>query len=146
MKENSKLSQLFTNPTIDRSQKKQYLDSLFSSAGHSEVFRNFLFLLAENGRLGCFEAICDVYTEMLKVKDNQLDIFLTSAYALDNSVLERLETLIRQKFIKSNQSATFTHRIDPGIMGGFIVEIGDKTIDLSIGPQITQLQKEISLL
>lgn len=146
IKKSAKLSQLFTNPTIDRAQKKQYLDSLFTPTAHSEIFKNFLCLLAENGRLGCFEAICGVYEEMIRERENKLNIVLTSAHALEPSMLKRLESLIRQKFIKPNQTATFAHRIEPGIMGGFIVEIGDKTVDLSIGPQISQLQKEISLV
>ena len=136
--------QLFSNPTIDRAQKQRLLESIFAPAGHSDLFKNFLLLLAENGRLNCFEAISCVYEEMMKAKANQLDIVLTSAYPLDKPTLQRLETLVRQKLLEPNQQATFSHRIDSGIMGGFIIEVGDKTVDLSIGSKGSQLQKEIA--
>ena len=140
-----KLTQLFTNPTINRVQKRQLVETAFKSPPYSQTFVNFLILLAENGRLDCFSEISAFFLEMMKVTKKQLDIVLTSAIELDEDQLRRIEGLVREKFVVDGQMATFKSQVDGSLMGGFVVEVGDKTVDLSGALQMVELEKDIFL-
>lgn len=110
------------------------------------AFRNFIMLLVENGRLDMFWSIYGVYEEMMKVKNNEIDVVVTSAVGLDATLLGRIEQLVKKKFIGDGYKVTFRSRVDESLMGGFIVEIGDKTIDLSVGQQVAAIEREVAFI
>lgn len=49
-----------------------------------------------------------------------------------------------QSFLKSNQSLKITSRVDPSIIGGLIVSIGDKYVDMSIASKVKMYTDVIS--
>merc|ERR1712166_860633 len=103
------LSELLHNPSIPKQDKVAAIEALNSKSGFNESTKNLLALLADNNRLSELENISDKYDELLRASRGQV-------FA----------------------SVTVSVRTDSSILGGLVVEIGDKHVDLSIISRITK--------
>ncbi|GKT86705.1 ATP synthase subunit 5 [Colletotrichum tofieldiae] len=69
-------------------------------------------------------------------------IFGEGYMQLDNKTLNRLETAIsKSAYAGAGKKLKVTNQVNPDIVGGLIVEIGDRTIDLSVSGKIAKLNK-----
>merc|ERR1712134_31994 len=109
------LSELVSNPSIPKNAKTEAIDALNDKSGFSDPTKNLLALLAENGRLSELENVADKYDEMLRAARGQIFAEVTVAEDLSKG-----------------QTLTMSVKTDPSILGGLVVEIGDKHVDLSI--------------
>ncbi len=91
--------------------------------------RNFILLLAENGRIEILPEVSEMF-EQLKIRhEGVLDAKVISAFPLDDAQLQSLLADLEAKFqrrIEANVS------VDPELIGGVKVEIGDEVLDASV--------------
>jgi F-type H+-transporting ATPase subunit O len=70
----------------------------------------------------------------------QVNVTVTSAQALDGKTLQKLESVLgKSSLIGKNSSILLKSKVDPNLMGGLVIEVGEKTIDLSVSSKITKL-------
>ena len=127
---------LLNNPIILASKKVEVFKALFD--GKMEpVSINFLKLITENNRAKFVPTIAESFIKLYKQHKGIVDVIITSAEPLDAST----KTTILDK-VKSavNGEILLVERIDPSIIGGFIVNIEDKQIDASVASQLTNLK------
>jgi F-type H+-transporting ATPase subunit O len=61
---------------------------------------------------------------------------------LDNKTLSRLETAVQKsQYVGQGKKLKVTNQVNPDILGGLVVEIGDRTIDLSVSSKIAKMNK-----
>jgi F-type H+-transporting ATPase subunit delta len=93
------------------------------------VARNFIQLLVHNRRLGVLPEIRSLF-EKLKLEDEgKLDAKISSAFPLDEAQKASVVTLLSSRF-KRRIDATVT--VEPDLIGGIKVEVGDKVWDASV--------------
>jgi F-type H+-transporting ATPase subunit O len=64
---------------------------------------------------------------------------------LDNKSLNRLEAAVaKSAYVGAGKKLTVTNQVNPDIVGGLVVEIGDRTIDLSVSSKIAKMNKLLS--
>ncbi|KAL2912385.1 ATP synthase F0 subcomplex subunit OSCP atp5 [Polyrhizophydium stewartii] len=151
--------QTFLNaPLLNRTAKKEGVKSLLAKGTYSPVTKNFFDLLAENGRLDQTEKILVSFAQLMSAARGQVAVTVTSAKALDVKALNKLkDTLSKSTLVSAGSqlvvannvsAAAFNHRVsdlvDPEIIGGLVIEIGDKTIDLSVSSKVTKLNNLLS--
>jgi F-type H+-transporting ATPase subunit O len=77
--------------------------------------------------------------------ENQTGIWDTAAdktQPLDNRTISRLETAIKNsQYVSTGQSLKVVPKVNPEIRGGLIVEIADRTIDLSVSSKMAKMNK-----
>ncbi|KAF8629837.1 hypothetical protein AX15_003203 [Amanita polypyramis BW_CC] len=140
------------NPTLSTKDRLAGLSTLFSSlegAGAkkepvSDITKNLLAVLSENGRLGEMEGVVEGFNELVAQYKGELTISVTSADALPKDILTRLETALKQS--ESGQKAKvlkIVNKVNPSVLGGIIVDFGDKTIDLSVSSRVTKLNNAL---
>jgi F-type H+-transporting ATPase subunit O len=67
---------------------------------------------------------------------------LTTQQALDNKTLSRLEAAVtKSQYVANGQKLKVVSKVNPEIKGGLIVEIGDRTIDLSVSSKMAKMNK-----
>ena len=67
---------------------------------------------------------------------------LTMHQALDNKTLSRLEAAVtKSQYVANGQRLKVVSKVNPEIKGGLIVEIGDRTIDLSVSSKMAKMNK-----
>lgn len=61
---------------------------------------------------------------------------------LDAKLLGRLETAVsKSQYVGQGKKLKVTNKVNPDILGGLVVEIGDRTIDLSVSARIAKMNK-----
>jgi F-type H+-transporting ATPase subunit delta len=132
------LQTMLKSPVIKASNKKKVLDAIF--AGKVNAISLGLFnLLEENKRMVMLEVIAQQYTiiyDYLKSKDTAK---VTTAIPLTKD----LEEKILQKVVELTGNKTnIENIIDPAILGGFVLRVGDMQYDASISHNLRELRKE----
>ncbi|KAK1988277.1 ATP synthase delta subunit [Colletotrichum cereale] len=139
-----KLASVLAAPTLTPEDKDAIVAELTKQAGANsqETVKNFLAALAENNRLGLLPGITQKFAEIMSAARGEVELVVTSATQLDNKTLNRLETAIsKSAYAGAGKKLKVTNQVNPDIVGGLIVEIGDRTIDLSVSGKIAKLNK-----
>ncbi len=63
---------------------------------------------------------------------------------LDDKLLRRLETALSKSEYSQGKKLKIVTKVNPDILGGLVVEIGERTIDLSVSSKISRLNKLLS--
>uniref|UniRef100_A0A0P6ECF5 Oligomycin sensitivity conferral protein n=1 Tax=Daphnia magna TaxID=35525 RepID=A0A0P6ECF5_9CRUS len=131
----SRLGEFISNPTLKRSLKKDALGSVAKKLNMSSITGNFLQLLAENGRLSKLDVVTNHFLTMMAAFRGEVTCEITSAKALDAATLKEV-TAALSGFLQKGQSLNVTTKVDPSIVGGLVVSIGDRYIDMSLSSKI----------
>ncbi|OWK00545.1 ATP5O, partial [Cervus elaphus hippelaphus] len=97
-------------------------------------------LLAENGRLNNTPAVISAFSTMMSVHRGEVPCTVTTASPLDEATLTELKTVLKS-FLSKGQVLKLEVKIDPSIMGGMIVRIGEKYVDMSAKTKIQKLSR-----
>ncbi|PHH83109.1 hypothetical protein CDD82_3519 [Ophiocordyceps australis] len=140
----TKLQQILNDPLSDHD-KSLVVAELVKHAGGNETVKNFLTTLADNNRLGLLAQVCHKFEYIMAAARGEVDMTVTSAQALDNKTLSRLETAVsKSSYVGQGKKLKVKNQVNPDIIGGLVVEIGDRTIDLSVSSRIAKMNKLLS--
>ncbi|KAI0974785.1 ATP synthase delta subunit-domain-containing protein [Xylaria arbuscula] len=141
----AKLATVLATPTLSEGDKSAIVAELqknIGGAGANETVKNFLAALAENNRLGLLKNIVDKFAELIAASRGEVELVVTSTQPLDNRTLSRLETAVaKSQYVGQGKKLKVRNEVNPDILGGLVVEIGDRTIDLSVSSKISKLNK-----
>ncbi|KAG5643598.1 hypothetical protein DXG03_000606 [Asterophora parasitica] len=144
------ISSFLNNPTLSSTERTAALAKFFTKLDGakkepvSEITKNLLSVLSQNGRLGETQGVIEGFNELVAQYKGELDVIVTSATPLAKDVLARLETSLKQS--EAGQKAKqlkLTNKVNPSVLGGIIVDFGDKTIDLSVQSRVTKLNSAL---
>ncbi|KAJ7078940.1 OSCP, subunit 5 of the stator stalk of mitochondrial F1F0 ATP synthase [Mycena belliarum] len=147
------LTTFIQNPTLSANERKAGLDTIYSRLEGpkkepvSEITKNLLGVLSENGRLGETQGVIEGFNELVGKYRGELNVVVTSAALLPKDVLSRLETALKQS--QAGQKAKVlkvANKVNPTVLGGLVVDFGDKTIDLSVQSRVTKLNTVLQRL
>jgi F-type H+-transporting ATPase subunit delta len=126
------------NPQLEPGAKADLLDELLGGA--DELLRNFLRLAAEKGRIGEIEEIADEFERLIAVEERRLDVELTTAYELSEP---DAKAILKQIQEASGREVEATRKVDPGLIGGFVLQAGSMRVDASVRGRIERLRREL---
>lgn len=136
---NTELSNFIQNPTISVDVKENALLEVFATT--NGVTKGFFHLLFENKRFEILEAIAAAYTDLYDTANGIEVAHVTTAIPMDAD----LEAKVIAKIASlSDKKVTIKNSVDPAIIGGFILRIGDKQYNASIANRLQVLKRELS--
>ncbi|MBI3897574.1 MAG: F0F1 ATP synthase subunit delta [Gammaproteobacteria bacterium] len=124
----SQARQLIGNPRAKPAQLAQLFVDVAGDKLADEQ-KNFVRVLADNGRLQLLPEIRDLYAELKNTHQGVKDAHITSAFPLDAAALKQLVAELEPRF-KCKLNATVS--IDPELIGGVKIAVGDEVIDASV--------------
>jgi len=142
LKKKGKFLDFLMNPSVKRGDKKQLLSSALASTKASKLTANLIVLLAENGRLNKLNGIANSFSTIMSAHRGEIECEVVTAKALDAPLQKELEVALKS-FVKSGQSILIKTRVDPTIIGGMVVSIGDKYVDMSTASKIKKYSEII---
>lgn len=92
-------------------------------------------MLAENGRLGRLQGVAKAFATLMSAHRGEVSAKVTTAKQLTAAQQKELEAVL-QTFIKQGHKLQVETKVDPSIIGGMVVELGDRYIDLSIASKL----------
>ncbi|OJJ47135.1 hypothetical protein ASPZODRAFT_95882 [Penicilliopsis zonata CBS 506.65] len=146
LKKDPKLNTILEAPTLSVSDKQQIIAELQKIAGadKGDIIKNFLATLAENNRLGALGGVCDQFATLMSAHRGEVELNITSAQELDNKTIARLEKAVAKSEFSQGKKLKVVTKVNPELVGGLVVEIGDRTIDLSVSSKIAKLNKALT--
>jgi F-type H+-transporting ATPase subunit delta len=133
------LAVFFFSPYFSSQEKRDALDTLLDGA--DEIFINFLALLIENHRMPVIFRIRQEYQRLWDEENRTLPVQITSAIALDDATTESLGRTIGER---AGRKVTLAARVDPDILGGIIIRVGNSILDASIRNRLEQLRRHVA--
>lgn len=146
IKKSSRLQTFLQDPLMRREQKRETVLSMLGDQNYCETVTNFFRVIADNGRLPCTLKIIDGFEELIKAHRGEVMAKITSAIPLSSAQVETLKQIVKTHMLSGGSHSTTLKvlvSVDPKIIGGLIVEVGDKTVDLSVSTRLADINKAL---
>lgn len=133
-----KLKRALGSPRISWEAKSGVLEKAFQSRVSKETM-NFLKVVGQRGRFNCLGAIAASASRMQDEAMGRVKAMMTTAAEVDDSVKQKVSSQLAQLLGKEvNLSA----HVDPDIIGGMVVRVGDTVYDGSVKNQLEQVRSK----
>lgn len=141
----SKIGEFLSNPALSSEDRAVVVDTLAKSTPSIDAsVSNLLKVLGENNRLNLLEQVFTQFKVLTDAHHGIVEAIVTSSTKLDSKILKKIENSIsKSKFVGSGKTLRLTNDVNPDILGGLIVEVGDRTVDLSIASKIARLNQTL---
>lgn len=141
---NEEFSALLSNPAISAIQRATVLMDIYSdgvAVQSSVALTNFISQLSEHDRLALLPEIHSYYSKLLSQELNVIDAYVTSAYPLTE---EQRKTLQESLAISTGSIVLLHEEVDPALLGGATIKVGDKFTDGSVRGKLKQLKTQLT--
>ncbi|KAL1590889.1 hypothetical protein WHR41_00482 [Cladosporium halotolerans] len=142
-KKDAQLQKILTAPTLSVEDKTAIVAELQKTTGVTDnTLKHFLETLAQNNRLAILEGVSEKFATLMSAARGEVEMTITSAAPLDAKVVKQLETAVgKSQYVGQGKKLKVVPKVNPEIRGGLVVEIGDRTIDLSVSSKIAKMNK-----
>ena len=135
--ESADLRRLAQSPVIAAEDQQKGLTAIADKAKFNRVTRNFLGLLAQNGRSRDLTAVIAGFGLLYAKKTGVVAAEVVSAKALTAAQMKSIQSALRASLGKDPE---MTARVDPSILGGLKVKVGSKLFDASLKTKLDQMK------
>ena len=139
LNENHELSVFFFSPYFSTEEKKDGLGKLLDGA--DEAVLNFLELLVEKHRMPAIHRIRREFDHLWEEANRLLPVTITSAVELDQSTVQQIGDAIGES---TGRKVELTSTVEPDILGGLVVRVGNSILDASIRNRLENLRRSVS--
>jgi F-type H+-transporting ATPase subunit delta len=133
------LQVFFFSPYFSTEEKKDGLRKVIDGADPAVL--NFLELLVEKHRMPALFRIRRVYDELWEHENKLLPVEITSAVELDEEIARRIGDQIGEQ---TGQRVELTKTVDPDIIGGLVLRVGNSILDASIRTRLETLRTNVA--
>ena len=137
--ESHDLQTFFFSPYFSTEEKKKGLASALEGA--DPVVENFLALLIENHRMPVLFRVRRDLDQMWREVNKLLPVQITSAVELDRAVTQQIGDEIGRQ---TGRTVELTSTVDPDVLGGLVVRVGNSILDASIRTRLDRLRKQVA--
>ncbi|SCV03412.1 LAME_0H10220g1_1 [Lachancea meyersii CBS 8951] len=139
----SKLATILENPALSAEDRAVVVETLAKSQSDLDVsVSNLLKVLGENNRLNLFGDVTAQFTKLTDAYNGLVQATVTTAQPLDAKLFKRVEkALASSSLVGQGKTLKLQNVVDPAIQGGLVVEVADRTADLSIASKINKLNQ-----
>jgi F-type H+-transporting ATPase subunit delta len=136
--ESHDLQVFFFSPYFSTDEKVEGLRRALEDADESVV--NFLDLLIEKHRMPALFRIRREFDALWEEENRLLPVQVTSAIELDESTVRQIGDAIGEQ---TGRQIELTSEVDPGILGGIVLRVGNSILDASIRNRLEKLRKQV---
>ena len=136
--ESRDLQVFFFSPYFSTEEKVDGLDKAISDA--DPTVRNFLALLIEKHRMPALFRIRQRFEQLWQEEHKILPVHVTSAIELDESTVNNIGERIGER---TGRKVELSSAVDPEILGGIVLRVGNSVLDASIRNRLENLRKQV---
>ncbi|MFO7819545.1 MAG: ATP synthase F1 subunit delta [Halanaerobacter sp.] len=140
--ENKELNQVLNHPKLNYEQKKEIVAEIFKGQISTDLF-NFLKLLIDKNRIEFLDEIYQEFNSLVEDRENKLEVKVTAPLELSTAQKKSLKKKLGNILDKD---ITLELEIEPDLIGGLILKIGDKVIDGSIRNYLHEMELDLQTL
>jgi len=142
MDSDPRLGSFLLDPSIKNHLKLDGISGVCKTLKVSDLSKNLLEALAENNRLGFTKAVVSSFDTLMAAHRGEVVCVVTTAKELDAANKKEVEGALAG-FLKSGEKALISYAVDASIVGGMVVSIADKFVDMSMASKLTKYSELI---
>ena len=131
------VSEILDNPAVSHDEKAAAVNELFPAS-----VREFLLSVAENQEIASFAEIAKAYHEALDKKNNIATATVTCVTEPSDEQLDGLKAFVCKETGSADAKIELVK--DPSIIGGFIIQVGNKQYDRSLKSKLSSIKEEVT--
>ncbi len=108
----------------------------------SEVLKNAIRMLFRRRLLSKSGAVVSALQKIIYKKNNTVEVLVRSSEPLGHATKALLKAMLEKKY--KNKNFVFVESLDSKLLGGFKIQIGDESIDLTLQNKIKQLTEHLT--
>ncbi len=139
LRQTPELLKFLKDPNIKREGKRQALAEIFEGRV-AAVLLNAMLALSDSDRAGEIVKVIDAFRDISAAAKERITGQVTTAISLDSGLRERLQNALGQ--LTGKQVELF-ERIDPSILGGAVIQVGEQVIDGSLRRKLDLLSEQL---
>ncbi|HEX4107848.1 MAG TPA: ATP synthase F1 subunit delta [Solirubrobacteraceae bacterium] len=139
LRENRQVAVFFFSPYCSTQEKKDGLHKAVTGA--EPIIINFLELLIENHRMPVLFRVRAAFEELWEAENQLLPVHITSAVVLDEATTRAIGEQIGQR---TGRRVQLSSEVEPEILGGIILRVGNSILDASIRNRLERLRKQVA--
>jgi ATP synthase F1 delta subunit len=136
---NRQMAQFFFSPYFSSAEKKDGLHRVVDGA--DPAFMNFLEALVERHRMPVIFRIRARFEALWDEENRLLPVQVTSAVELDEATVSSIGERVGEQ---TGRKVELSSRVDPEILGGIVLRVGNFVLDASIRNRLNQLRKQVA--
>ena len=139
LNDHRQMAVFFFSPYFSTEEKKHALERAIE--GGDPIFMNFLEALVERHRMPAIFQIRAAYERLWDEENKLLPVQITSAVALGEETVRSIGDRISEQ---TGQTVELSSRVDPDLIGGIVLRVGNVILDASIRNRLNQLRKTVA--
>jgi F-type H+-transporting ATPase subunit delta len=133
------LQVFFFSPSLSSEEKKEGLHKAIEGA--DDLLENFLELLVENHRMPAVFKIRREFDALWDKENRLLPVQIVSAVELDDKTVKQIGDQIAEQ---TGQKVELSAEVDPDVLGGLVVRVGNTVLDASVRRRLETLRREVA--
>jgi F-type H+-transporting ATPase subunit delta len=129
---------VFANPVLPDTVKRELVESVLSAMGISQFLKRFCLGVAQANRSGHLSEIMTETRKMLAVASGVMEVKVTSAKALTDEQENNIQSMLAKA---TKSSVILAKEVDPSILGGVVLTMGNNRLDLSLRKKIREFER-----
>ena len=135
----AQFNEVLADPIVAKAEKVKLMEMAVGEPLH-DCLKQFIAFVADQKREDKMFLIAMKYMEMYRAKHNILNTQVTTATELPEATYERIKAFIKRTF---DAEAEMEVKIDPSLIGGFILDIENNRMDASVAGQLNALKNKL---
>ena len=135
------LRNFFSSPAVTREDKHSVIEKIISRMGASRILRNFLFIIADRQRMHALPGIVTAFQEVIRQRRGIAEAEISSPAELSTAQKKEFQKTLEQLTGKRVEAK---YSLDPALLGGAIVRIGDTIYDGSLRSRLNGLRARLA--
>ncbi len=132
------IGKFLKNPAVNPDIKKEVLTKILIQEKKLKYLSSFICVLIDKNRLDKFPSITQDFQKILSEKSGMLKGKIVSPEVLEDMDIKKIEDILGKK---SHKKVVLKHEKNASLLGGFIVQIGNNVVDLSLRTKINNFLK-----
>lgn len=137
--ENPQLVKLLNSPVILKTEKHEVINKIF---GENGMIHDFICLVTDKNRISYFGKITDAFIEHYNQHNNITEMTVVTSVPLKSELKSKLVKKLEQK---SGKNVKLIEKVDPSIIGGIILRMGNSQIDNSIKGRLEAVAQQLKI-
>lgn len=139
-KKSPTFSQFTRDLSVPADVRVKAINDICAQAKFTDITKNFLVIMAEYGRLRHVDSIAKRFSELTMAHRGELKAIVTTVIPLPPAEEKELKETL-QEILGQGKKVKLEQKIDPSILGGLVVEFGQKVFDMSIKTRAKQMER-----
>lgn len=136
---NANFAQFLFSPTVDAPSREKTLEKLFRGR-YSDVLVNTLLVLNRKERLALLSAMGEAFEHQYVTLKGRVEVYVRSAAPLTDAQREKVKQAASEKL---GAGVALIETVDPALLGGLVVVIGDDRFDMSVASRLGTIRASL---